>query len=68
MFATPYGCYRFKCLPFVLFCAGDLFQAKIDEIFSDMRDSTQGIADDILAMMVQTMMQHWMQYVLVLTM
>ena len=48
MFATPYGCYRFKCLPFGLSCAGDLFQAKIDEFFSDMHDSTQGIADDIL--------------------
>ena len=47
-FGTPYGCYRFKCLPFRLSCAGDLFQAKIDEIFSDMCDSTQGIADDIL--------------------
>ena len=44
----PYGCYRFKHLPFRLSCAGDLFQAKIDEIFSDMHDSTQGIADDIL--------------------
>ena len=48
MFATPYGCYRFKCLPVELSCAVDLFQAKIDEIFSDMCDSTQGIADDIL--------------------
>ena len=48
MFVTPYGCYRFKCLPFGLSCAGDLFQGKIDEIFSDMHDSTQGIADDIL--------------------
>ena len=42
-FATPYGHYRFKCLPFRLSCAGDLFQAKIDEIFSDMHDSTQGV-------------------------
>ena len=48
MFATPYGHYRFKCLPFGLSCAGDLFQAKIDDIFSDMHDSTQGIVDDIL--------------------
>ena len=48
IFATPYGCYRFKHLLFGLSCAGDLFQAKIDEIFSDMHDSTQGIADDIL--------------------
>ena len=47
-FVTPYGCYRSKCLPFGLSCAGDLFQAKIDEIFSDMCDSMQGIADDIL--------------------
>ena len=47
-FATPYGRYRFKCLPFGLYCTDDLFQAEIDEIFSDMRDFAQGIADDIL--------------------
>ena len=42
-FATPYGRYRFKHLPFGLSCAGNLFQAEI-EIFSDMRDVAQGIA------------------------
>ena len=47
-FATPYGRCRFKCLSFGLFCAGNLLQAKIDEIFSDMRDFAQGIADNIL--------------------
>ena len=35
-FATPYHRYRFKRLPFGLSCAGDLFQAKIDETFADM--------------------------------
>ena len=47
-FATPYGRYRFKRLPFGLSCAGDLFQAKIDETFEDMQDFAQGIVDDIL--------------------
>ena len=37
-----------QMLTFSLSCAGSLFQAKSDEIFSDMRDFAHGIADDII--------------------
>ena len=43
MDATDSSAYHLV-YPVLVIC----FQAKIDEIFSDMHDSTQGIADDIL--------------------
>ena len=46
-FACPFGRHRYKCLPFRAALAGDTFQHKIDEIFSDM-PNTLGIKDDIL--------------------
>ena len=46
-FACPFGRYRYKCLLIGAALAGDIFQHKIDEIFSDM-PSVFGIADDIL--------------------
>ena len=47
-FSTLYKRYRFRHLLFGLSCTGNLFQAKIGEIFSYVRDFAQGIADDIL--------------------
>ena len=46
-FACPFGRYQYKHLPFGAAPAGDMFQCKIYEIFSDM-PNTFGIADDIL--------------------
>ena len=46
-FACPFGWYRYKCLPFRATPAGDMFQCKIDEIFSDM-PNIFGIINDIL--------------------
>ena len=41
------GRYRYKQLPFGAVPAGDMFQCKIDEIFSDM-PNVFGITDDML--------------------
>ena len=46
-FACPFGRYRYKCLPFRVTPAGNMFQWKINEIFSDMLN-VFGIAYDIL--------------------
>ena len=46
-FACLFGRYRYKWLPYELVPVGDMFQYKIDEIFSDM-PNVFGIADDIL--------------------
>ena len=46
-FACQIRRYRYKCLPFGVAPADDMFQRKIDEIFNDMPD-VFGIADDIL--------------------
>ena len=35
-FTCPFGRYQYKCLPFRAVPAGNMFQCKIDEIFSDM--------------------------------
>ena len=43
----PFGWYQYKHLPFGAPPAGDMFQCKIDEIFSDM-PNVFSIADDIL--------------------
>ena len=43
----PFGRYQYKHLLFGAVPAGDMFQCKIDEIFSDM-PKVFGIADDIL--------------------
>ena len=45
MFACPFGQYWYKHLPFRAAPAGDMFQHKIDEIFSDM-PKVFGIEDD----------------------
>ena len=45
-FACPFGRYRYKLLPFGAVPAGDMFQCKIDEIFSDM-PNVFGITNDI---------------------
>ena len=47
MFACPFGQYWYKHLPFGAAPTGNMFQCKIDKIFSDM-PSVFGIADDIL--------------------
>ena len=46
-FACPFGWYWYKCLPFRAAPAGNMFQCKIDEFFSDMPNMF-GIMDDIL--------------------
>ena len=46
-FACPFGQYQYKHLPFGAAPAGDMFQCKTDEIFSDM-PNVFGIADNIL--------------------
>ena len=46
-FASPFGRYQYKYLPFRAVPVGDMFQHKIDEIFSDM-PTIFGITDDIL--------------------
>ena len=47
MFPSPFGKYRYIRLPFRADLAGDIFQKKIDELFSRM-PNIFGIADDIL--------------------
>ena len=47
MFACPFGQYWYKWLPFGAVLVDDMFQWKIDEIFSDMHN-VFGIADGIL--------------------
>ena len=49
MFTFPFGQYQYKQLPFRAVPVDDMFQHKIDEIFSDM-PNVFGIADDILVM------------------
>ena len=46
-FACLFGRYQYKCLPFGVAPADDMFQCKMDEIFNDM-PNVFGIADDIL--------------------
>ena len=46
-FACPFGQYWYKQLPFGAAPVGDMFQYKIDEMFSDV-PNVFGIADDIL--------------------
>ena len=46
-FSCPFGRYQYKWLPFRAVLAGNMFQWKIDKIFSDM-PNVFGIADDIL--------------------
>ena len=43
----PFGKYRYKQLPFRAVPVGNMFQCKIDKIFSDM-PNVFGITDDIL--------------------
>ena len=46
-FAYPFGQYQYKQFQFGAAPVGDMFQFKIDEIFSDM-PNVFGITDDIL--------------------
>ena len=46
-FSNPWGKYRWRRLPFVLICTGDVFQEKMDTVF-EKRDGLSGIADDTL--------------------
>ena len=46
-FTCPFGRYQYKQLLFGAVLAGDMFQCKIDEIFSNMHN-VFGIAEDIL--------------------
>ena len=59
-FACPFSRYWYKHLPFTAVLAGDMFQHKTDEIFSDM-PNVFGIVDDILVIgydkIEQTMMK-----------
>ena len=47
---TPYGTYVFNFLPMGCSCSGELFEACIHELFSDLIEQGQmmNIADDIL--------------------
>ena len=44
-FATPFGRFRYNRLPFGIVVSQDVFQRKMDEVFSDLQGIT-GIADD----------------------
>ena len=46
-FNTPFGRYRFKCLPFRVSVSQDIFQRKLDEVYKGIPNVT-GIADDII--------------------
>ena len=46
-FTCPFGWYQYKHIPFGAVPVGNMFQCKIDEIFSDM-PNVFGIAEDIL--------------------
>ena len=46
-FTCPFGQFQYKCLTFRAVPVGNMFQCKIDEMFSDMPNMF-GIADDIL--------------------
>ena len=46
-FNSPFGRYRFKCMPFGLKMSQDIFQAKIDQTFEEC-EGVVGIADDIV--------------------
>ena len=47
-FMCPFGWHWYKRLPFRAVSAGNMFQCKIDKIFSDM-PNVSGIVDDILS-------------------
>ena len=47
MFNTPWGRYRFVCLPWGLSCAQDIFQRMMDQIL-ECCEGVIGIADDII--------------------
>ena len=47
MFTCPFGWYLYKHLPFGAALASNMFQCKIDQIFSDM-PNIFGMTDDIL--------------------
>lgn len=46
-FNTPYGSYRFLCLPFGLICSQDEFQRKVEEAFEGL-EGFAAIVDDKL--------------------
>ena len=46
-FNTPWGWYRFVCLPFGLACSQDIFQRMMDQII-ERCEGVIGIADDIV--------------------
>ena len=46
-FNSPFGCYMFKCLPFGLSSAQDIFQKVMTEIFEDI-NGVEVVVDDIL--------------------
>ncbi len=46
-FNMPFGRHKFKRLPFGLFVSQDIFQRKLDAVFSNT-DNITGIADDII--------------------
>ena len=46
-FNTPFGSFRFTCLPFGLTVSGDVFQHKLDAIYGDL-SLTIGCADDMI--------------------
>ena len=46
-FNTPFGYFRFTCLPFGLTVSGDIFQHKLDAIYGDL-PLTIGCADEMI--------------------
>ena len=44
---TPFGRYRFKCLPIGVIVSQDVFQRKLDDVYRNMPNVTV-IADDII--------------------
>ena len=47
MFNTPWGHYRFVCLPWGLTCAQDIFQQMMNQIL-ECCEGVSGIADDVV--------------------
>lgn len=46
-FATPFGIFRFKRLPFGVECGPEMFQAAMEQVFKDL-EYVNPFQDDIL--------------------
>ena len=61
-FATPFGRYKWKCMPFSIAPAGEIFQSRLDQAIEGL-DGVKTVADDILVIgngdsMTETIADH----------